>query len=194
MLININETILTREVNFLKELETKITHIDVQEIRNKLFKIQAKKVKLENQINNLYDFPDNRLLDNKGYARIRIVEDLIKNETRYYMTTKRLISQEKYKLMEENEVIINDEKAGTNIFLSLGLILKSSIKKSRESYKYKNTLIEIDINDKSFCPFPYIEIETNDEKELEEVVKLLGYTMEDTTSKTIYELIKEHSK
>lgn len=178
----------------MKELETKITHIDVQEIRNKLFKIQAKKVKLENQINNLYDFPDNRLLDNKGYARIRIVEDLIKNETRYYMTTKRLISQEKYKLMEENEVIINDEKAGTNIFLSLGLILKSSIKKSRESYKYKNTLIEIDINDKSFCPFPYIEIETNDEKELEEVVKLLGYTMEDTTSKTIYELIKEHSK
>jgi len=178
----------------LKEIETKITHINISEIRSKLKNINAEKVKLENQINNLYDFPDNRLLKNKGYARIRIVEDLLKSETRYYMTTKKLISQEKYKVMEENEVIISDAAAGSNIFLSLGLILKSSIKKSRESYRYKNTLIEIDINDKSFCPFPYIEIETDNEKELEEVVNLLGYSMEDTTSKTIYQLIKEYSK
>lgn len=177
----------------MKELETKIIHINIDEIRNKLIDIKAEKVKMENQTNNLYDFPDNRLLKEKGYARIRVVEDLLKNETRYYMTTKKLISQDKYKIMEENEVIINDGDTGNDIFLSLGLILKSSIKKSRESYKYKNTLVEIDINDKSFCPFPYIEIETNKEDELKEVVSLLGYTMEDTTSKTIYEILKEAS-
>lgn len=177
----------------MKELETKIVHVNIDEIRNKLIDIKAEKVKMENQTNNLYDFPDNRLLKEKGYARIRVVEDLLKNETRYYMTTKKLISQDKYKIMEENEVIINDGDTGNDIFLSLGLILKSSIKKSRESYKYKNTLVEIDINDKSFCPFPYIEIETNEEDELKEVVSLLGYTMEDTTSKTIYEILKEAS-
>ena len=175
----------------MKELETKILHIDVAEIRAKLLGIKAEKVKMENQINNLYDFSDNRLLKNKGYARIRVVDDLIKNETRYYMTTKKLISQDKYKVMEENEVIISNGDIGKDIFLSLGLILKSSIKKSRESYKYKNALIEIDINDKSFCPFPYVEIETNNEDELKEIVELLGYTMEDTTSKTIYEILKE---
>ena len=95
--------------------------------------------------------------------------------------------------MYKRQVIISNGDAGNDIFLSLGLILKSSIKKSRESYKYKNTLVEIDINDKSFCPFPYIEIETNEEDELKEVVSLLGYTMEDTTSKTIYEILKEAS-
>ena len=105
------------------------------------------------------------------------------------MTTKKLISQTPYKVMDENEVIISDSETGKNIFTSLGLTLVESIKKYRESYKYKNTLIEIDINDESFCPFPYLEIETNNEEELKEVVTLLGYTMEDTTSKTIYEIL-----
>jgi adenylate cyclase class 2 len=68
--------------------------------------------------------------------------------------------------------------------------MNQCIRKYRESYKYKDSLIEIDINDKSFCPFPYIEIESPNEKELEEIVHLLGYSIEDTTSKNIYELIK----
>jgi adenylate cyclase class 2 len=63
--------------------------------------------------------------------------------------------------------------------------------KYRESYRYKSTLIEIDINEKGFCPFPYIEIETACEEELKEVVELLGYSMEHTTSKTIYEILKD---
>ncbi|MCT8975853.1 CYTH domain-containing protein [Clostridium sp. CX1] len=175
----------------MKEFETRIINIDVDNIRTKLNQINATKVKEENQINNLFDFGDRRLLSNKGYARIRIVEDLIKNNNRYYMTTKKLLSQDKYKVMEENETEILDSKAGENIFKSLGLELVQSVKKYRESYKYKNTLVEIDINEKSFCPFPYIEIETSDDTELEEVVKLLGYTMEDTTSKTIYDILKE---
>ena len=49
----------------------------------------------------------------------------------------------------------------------------------------------IDINDKSFCPFPYLEIETSSEEKLEEILKLLGYTLADTTSKTIYEILAE---
>lgn len=175
----------------MKEFETRIIKIDVDNIRAKLNQINAIKVKEENQINNLFDFSDRRLLNNKGYARIRIVEDLINNNNRYYMTTKKLLNQDKYKVMEENETEILDSKAGENIFKSLGLELVQSVKKYRESYKYKNTLVEIDINEKSFCPFPYIEIETSDDKELEEVVELLGYSMEDTTSKTIYDILKE---
>lgn len=174
----------------MTELETRIIKIDVDDIRKKLSKINAKKVKQENQINKIFDFEDKQLLNNKGYARIRIVEDMLTDSTHYYMTTKKLLSQEKYKIMEENETEIFNGTQGENIFKSLGLILIESIKKYRESYKYKNTLVEIDINDKNFCPFPYIEIETADEKELEEVVNLLGYSMEDTTSKTIYEILQ----
>jgi adenylate cyclase, class 2 len=173
----------------MKEIETRILDIDIEYIRRKMMEISAVKVKEENQINNIYDFPDRRLLNAKGYARIRTVEDNLIKKNFYYMTTKKLLSQEKYKVMEENEVTIDDASTGEKIFVSLGLQLVQSIKKYRESYKYKNTLIEIDINDESFCPFPYVEIETNDEEELKEVVELLGYTMSHTTSKTIYEIL-----
>lgn len=175
----------------MNEIEVKIIDINIDIIKQKLESIQAVKVKMENQINNIFDFPDERLLSQKGYARIRIVEDLLNNKTVNYMTTKKMISQEKYKVMEEKEVLISDGKTGEDIFISLGLVLKGSIKKYRESYKYKNTLIEIDINDKSFCPFPYIEIESPTGEELEEVVNLLGYTIQDTTSETIYEILSK---
>lgn len=173
----------------LKEMELRIIKIDVDNIRKKLNEINAVKVKEENQINNIYDFPDRRLLNNKGYARIRVVEDMLINNNINYMTTKKLLSQEKYKVMEERESKIESAEEGALIFQALGLELVQSIKKYRESYRYKDSLIEIDINDKSFCPFPYIEIESSSEAEIEEIVNLLGYTMNDTTSKTIFEIL-----
>lgn len=175
----------------MKELETRIIDIDVDIIRKKLNDLGAKKVKEEYQINNIYDFEDNRLLNAKGYARIRITDDKIRNREVVYMTTKKMLSQETFKVMEENETIIEDKEVGHKIFKSLGLILKESIKKYRESYQLKDSLIEIDINDKNFCPFPYIEIETKSEEKLNELLNLLGYTIKDTTSKTIYEILNE---
>ena len=80
---------------------------------------------------------------------------------------------------------------GEGIFKSLGLILKESNKKYRESYKIFDSLVEIDINDKVFCPFPYIEIETDSEEKLNKIVSLLGYTIDDTTSETIYEILEK---
>ncbi|WP_139905052.1 class IV adenylate cyclase [Clostridium thermarum] len=173
----------------MHELETRILDIDVEIIRKKMLELGAVKVKAENQTNNIFDFPNRQLLNNKGYARIRIAEDLLNNKNVYYMTTKKMISQDKFKVMEENEVIVDCPDTAENIFKTLGLELVQSIKKYRESYKYKNSLIEIDINDRNFCPFPYLEIETYSEDELQEIVNLLGYTMDDTTSKTIYEIL-----
>lgn len=176
----------------MKELETRIIKIDVASIRKLLISLGAEKVKEENQINDLYDFEDGKLLSQKGYARIRTVDDLLHNKQIIFMTTKKMLSQGKFKEMEENEVIVDNKAAAEGIYKSLGLILKQSIQKFRESYKLDDALIEIDINDKNFCPFPYIEIETDSEEKLEKIVKLLGYTMEDTTSKTIYQLIEEN--
>ena len=173
------------------ELETRIVDIDVDNIRDILTLNNAEKVKSEDQVNDIYDFEDGRLLAKKGYARIITVEDRLNKRTIYYMTTKKMISQNKFKVMEENEVIIDNKEMGEGIFKSLGLILKESNKKYRESYKIFDSLVEIDINDKNFCPFPYIEIETNSEEKLDKIVKLLGYTIEDTTSQTIYEILSE---
>lgn len=173
----------------MQELETRIIDIDVEAIRNILLANGAKKVKTEDQINDIYDFEDGRLLAQKGYARIRTVNDILNNRIVYFMTTKKMLSQERFKVMEENETIIDNKEMGEGIFKSLGLVLKESNKKYRESYKLHDCLIEIDINDKNFCPFPYLEIETTSEEKLEKVVKLLGYTLEDTTSQTIYDIL-----
>lgn len=175
----------------MKELETRVVDIDVEKVRETLINLGAKKVKEEYQINNIYDFEDNRLLNAKGYARIRITDDRLNNKEVVYMTTKKMLSQGTFKVMEENETIVEDKEAAAKIYISLGLVLKESIKKYRESYKIMDSLVEIDINDKSFCPFPYLEIETTSEEKLKEILELLDYSIEDTTSKTIYELLEE---
>ena len=145
----------------MKELETRIVDIDVEDIRSKLLALGGVKVKSEDQVNEIYDFSDGRLLQAKGYARIRTITDRLTNKETIFMTTKKMISQDTFKVMEENETIVMDAEMSRRIFLSLGLELKESIKKYRESYKLENSLVEIDINDKNFCPFPYIEIETD---------------------------------
>lgn len=175
-----------------KELETRIIDIDVDSMREKLKSLGAKMIKSENQINDIYDFEDERLLKDKGYARIRTVNDLINSKEIIFMTTKKMLSQGKFKEMEENEVIVDNKTMAEGIFKSLGLKLHQSIKKYRESYEILDGLVEIDINDKEFCPFPYIEIETSSEQSLQNILDLIGYTMEDTTSKTIYQLIDEY--
>ena len=175
----------------MKELETRVMDIDVDDIRNKMKSLGAIKVKSEDQVNEIYDFEDGRLLADKGYARVRTTIDRLTGKETVFMTTKKMLSQGTFKVMEENETIIMDAEMGRKIFLSLGLKLKESIKKYRESYELENALVEIDINDKSFCPFPYIEIETDSIENLEKVVTSLGYTLEDTTSQTIYDILAE---
>ena len=175
----------------MRELETRVVDIDVDKIRKILKDLGAEKVKEEYQTNNIYDFDDNRLLNAKGYARIRITDDRLNNKEVVYMTTKKMLSQDTFKVMEENEVIVDNKEMARKIFISLGLKLQESISKYRESYKIHDSLVEIDINDKSFCPFPYLEIETTSIEKLEEIVKLLGYTLEDTTSQTIYDILAE---
>lgn len=175
----------------MKELETRIIDIDVDSIRKKLNSLKAKKVKEEYQINDIYDFQDRRLLNSKGYARIRTVDDKLNNKEVIYMTTKKMLSQDTFKVMEENETIVLDKDMARKIFLSLGLVLQESIKKYRESYLINDSLVEIDINDKDFCPFPYLEIETSSEEKLKEILNLLGYSIKDTSSKTIYEILSE---
>ena len=137
----------------MKELETRIIKIDVAEIRKTLIANNAEKVKEENQINDIYDFEDGKLLASRGYARIRTVDNLLDGKRTIYMTTKKLLSQGKFKEMEENEVIVDNKEAAEGIYSSLGLKLKQSINKFRESYKLENGLVEIDINDRALNPF-----------------------------------------
>ena len=174
------------------EIEVRILNIDVEEIRNKLLSNGGQLIKKQNQINNLFDFKDKRLLNDGSYIRIRLVEDKILGKNTYYITMKKRISgnDDKYKVMEEKEIEISNPIVGEEIFKSLGLEHNLSIKRYRESYKIFNTMVEIDINDENFKMNPYIEIEGDTKEDIEKTVKLLGYSMEDTTSKNIFDILK----
>ena len=176
------------------EIEVKILDINVKSLKSKLNSLNALKVKNEMQYNYIYDFKDKKLINGGGYARIRLTKDLDTNKTKVYMTVKKLVSKDTYKKMEEHESLVESKEIGEGIFKALGLVNQDIIIKKRESYKIKNSLIEIDTNEKKFIPFPYIEIESPSEKELEEIVEILGFNMKDTTTKSIYEIKKEYTK
>lgn len=173
------------------EMEVKILDIDIEDVRKRMKEAGAMLVKDEDQENRIFDFPDGRLLKERGYARLRNVKDRRDGSIQHTMTTKRMLSQEKYKVMDEHETVISSGEEGEGIFLALGLQLSHVIRKSRESYRYKDTLVEIDINEKEFFPVPYLEVESASEAELEETVSLLGYTMADATSRTMYEIMRD---
>lgn len=174
----------------MNEMEVKILTIDVDEIIKKLENLGLTRVKDESQINTIYDFEDLRLLSKKGYARIREVTDRKTSLKKTYMTVKTMLSQDKYKQMEENETLIEDEEAGHGILKALGLKVRKLLIKDRISYRYGSSLIEIDMVKDSPYPFPLMEIESGNEDELKKIVELLGYTMEDTTSMTMTEIIR----
>ena len=64
-----------------------------------------------------------------------------------------MLSQGKFKEMEEYEFEVDDKKTAEGMYEVLGLKLHQSIKKYRESYQLEDGLVEIDINDTTFCPF-----------------------------------------
>ena len=175
----------------MNEIEVKILDIEKAAILARLREIGAELVKDEAQVNTIYDYPDLRLLGKKGYARIREIKDRITQREAVYMTLKTMLSQEKYKIMDERETKIEDAQAGHGIFTGLGLIVRKILIKDRISYLYKHSLIEIDdVKDREY-PFPLLEIETQYEEELREIVELLGYAMTDTTSMTMTEIMEK---
>lgn len=178
----------------MKEIEVKVLDIDKAAVIGKLEKMGCQLVKDEAQVNTIYDFPDLRLLKKKGYARIREVRDHLNNQNITFMTVKTMVSQEKYKIMDESETIIDDPLAGHGIFKSFGMFVRKVLIKDRISYQYKNSLIEIDDVKGTEYPFPLLEVETIYDEELQEILDLLGYTLTDTTSLTMTEIMANYFK
>lgn len=177
----------------MNEIEVKILRIDKEAMIRRMEDMGLARVKDEHQVNTIYDFPDLPLLAKKGYARVREIQDRLTGRDMTCMTVKLMLSQDRYKIMEEHETLVEDKAAAHGIFQSLGMIQRKILIKDRISYRYKNTLIEIDDVEGDEYPFPLMEVETMDERELREIVELLGYTMADTTSRTMTEILAARS-
>ncbi|MCX7903196.1 MAG: class IV adenylate cyclase [Caloramator sp.] len=171
----------------MKEIEVKIIDIDVNKIKEQLIKLGAKKITEEFQENYFFDLP----IKDDGYIRIRKTKNLLDNTEKIILTSKLIISKNFSRQTIENDVLIDSVEAGINFLKSIGINLSKKATKHRESFLFNNCIIDFDSWNKEEFPFPYIEIESEDESYILETVKLLKIDSSNVTSKTLNEIKKE---
>lgn len=151
------------------EYEVKILDIDVKNIENRLKKIGAKKIKERNMHRCVYN-----LLEHKKDSWLRL-----RNNGEKTTLTLKEIRNDRINGTKEIEVVVDDFDQTYKILEKIGLTCRANQENKRISYKLKNVEIEIDFWPK--IP-PYLEIEAKSKKEIETIVKLLGFKMSQTTS------------
>jgi adenylate cyclase class 2 len=174
----------------MDEIEVKVLGVDVDEIKNRILAKAGNLVKKEMQENYLYELPEG-LENRNGYVRIRKVHSLIDNKDTIFLCIKKILSQDKYRKTEEHEFEVKDFTSCQEFLNSLGLSFHKQRNKYRESYMLNDTLIEIDIWDKSEFPEPYIELEAVSENKIYETMSLLDLAPERATSKLSEQIKKE---
>lgn len=151
------------------EIEVKILDINVDEIKEKLNSIGAKKHLERNMRRYVYDIhPD----DKNCWIRLR-------DDGEKVTLTLKEIHNDNIDGTKEAEIIVNNFDTTNLILNKLGFMAKAYQENKRISYKLGEVEIEIDFWPK--IP-PYLEIEANSKEEIERVVKLLGFEMDQTTS------------
>ena len=163
----------------MKEIEIKILNINVEEIKKKISNLGAEKV-FDGEVHTIsIDFPEEKLHGNGEFLRVRKVG----NKVEFCFKGKKENSQ--FKTREEIEVTTSNFEDTIEILEKLGLKKFHDIKKHRESYKLGNIHFEID----TYPDFPtFLEIEAPTKEEVKEYVEKLGYTMEQTTNLSSYQL------
>ncbi len=174
----------------MNEIEVKVLNIDSNKIKEKLETLGAKLVKNEFQINYMFDFSDKRFFDKGGYVRIRKLVDLIDKTEKIILTSKELISKDKFKISKEIEFEANNFKLSKDFLESLGLVLRRTDEKIRYSYELEEGLIEID----TWAGVPtYLEAEANSEENVIKLLEKIGYTLDQSTSMSLSEIMKYYN-
>jgi len=170
----------------MEEIEVKILDINVSDIILKLEKLGAKKV-FDGELYALYfDDENDTLKKNHEVLRLR------KEGNIAVLCKKKIISKKEAKIAHEEEEIV-DFDTKYNELIAQGYTPKFTLKKHRESYKLKDTKIEIDTfkGKYSFVP-PFLEVEAPNMNKLEKTVKKLGYTMKQTKPWSGKDVIKHY--
>ena len=185
------EIALERMKNLLIEIENNLSENQIQEIK----KIADVK-NIKDIINN--DNCKKVLNDEKT---IKIIKQLKINQNKWIrlrrtngrieLTLKQLINTEKEEKLQkiiENEIIVNSFEDTNSLLEELGFFHKAYLEKKRKTYTLKGYNIEID----TWPKIPtYMEVEGKDKKDLENILNILGYKLDDAISCTaggVYEM------
>lgn len=175
-----------------KELEVKVLGIDIKKIEEKIIDLKGQLIADEVQVNTLIDSkarPIKESLD--AYLRIRETEDLLSGKSNVVLTLKKNIENENLRENIELNSEIEDKETVLEILKSLGFDNIKVGYKERKSYRLNRARIDLDRWDKETYPFPYVEIEVESHKHLNEIVDLLEIPRKNISNKSIIELQKE---
>jgi len=161
------------------EIECRILEINPEEIQQKLSEIGSEKIAERNMKRYVYDIDAN---DKHTWIRLR---DNGKTTT---LAIKEILNDE-IDGTRETETEVGDFETTNKILNRLKYKHKAYQENKRISYKFKNVEIEIDFWPK--IP-PYVEFEGPSKEEIEEVVNLLGFQMEDTTNLNNLDIYKKY--
>jgi adenylate cyclase class 2 len=168
----------------MKEIEVKILEIDVTAVRKKLKALGAKKTFDGNMRTTIFDTPNEQLKKKGLFLRLRQEGNNV-----HFCFKGKKESSKKFKVREEIELNVSSMKDMTIILSQLGFVKKYEYSKHREQYKLGKTSFDID----TYKKIPtFLEIEAPTEEEVERAVKLIGYSMKDTTNASASELFEKY--
>lgn len=174
----------------MNEIEVKVLNIDKSEVIKKLESLGAKQIKKEFQANYMFDF-ENGFFDNKGgYVRIRKALDCRSKKEKIILTSKELISKDKFKISKEIEFGADDFESAKSFLESLGLKQFRLDEKFRESFQFDEGLVEID----TWAGVPtYLEVEADTEEKVEVILTKIGYNLDQSTSMVLKEIMTKYN-
>lgn len=121
----------------------------------------------------LIDFISNFRNNENKWIRLRTSND------KTTLTVKHILAPKKGTMlqqMRETEMVVPSREVANDFLEAIGLSHKCYLEKKRTTYTLKEHLIEID----TWPKIPtYFELEGKDEKDIEDILKLLGYSMND---------------
>ena len=161
------------------EFEVKILGINVNKIISKLNSLGARKIGEKQQRRFVYDFTPKK---KNSWLRLR-------TDGQKTTLTLKEIKNHKIDGTKELEISVDNFDATNLLLKKLGYIPKGYQENKRISYTLKDVEIEID-----FWPHipAYLEIEGKSVKDVEKIIKLLGFTLAQTTSINTEKVYKKY--
>ncbi|MCC7552309.1 class IV adenylate cyclase [Candidatus Micrarchaeota archaeon] len=167
----------------MDETEIKILNININTIKSKLKTLGAKQTYKGLVTINFFDFEDQKISKSKSILRLRKYGNTVEITHK----TKRK-NKGKFKVREETETKVSDFGSTKKIFKKIGLKCINECEKIRTSYVLGKVKIELDQHPKIPA---YMEIEGKP-KDIEKLVKKLGFEMDDTCNLTSSMVLKKY--
>ncbi len=169
----------------MQEIEVKILEIDVTAVRQKISDLGAKKI-LDDELSYvILDDKKHSLFKEKKLLRVR------KSKSEAHLCFKNKAKKGKLREAEETEVKVDNYEDTIKIFKKLGFVTRHKGKKHRESYKLGKVKYELD----TMPGIPtYLEIESDNEKDLIKGVERIGFKLKDATTMTGFDVIEHYRK